>query len=212
MTTLNVGDRIDPITAALFAVNAPDPAPETVTVLRSMLTHIADTLEKGEPANLATDRQLLGSLSHVLQQPSDQLWAMHCVGASEIWPMLDKEHAEEVAKATIARCREIDEKAGMEPIEVVINVVPSPYVPHDHFQYLAEDLRENYDSTRVACKRYHGHRDALLQALNELLAESGDTAAALKAKALIVQVNAEADLPAAKFAEERGACTSQITH
>lgn len=198
MTTLRVGDRIDPITAALFAGNPPAPAPQTVTVLRTMLTHIADTLEKGEPASLATDRQLLDSLNHALQQPSDQLWAMHCVGASAIWPMLDKGHAEETAKATIARYNEIHQSKGWKPFEVTINVVPSPWVPHDHFQYLAEDLRENYDSTRVACKRYHGHRDALLQVLGELLAENGDTATAIKAKALIVQVNAETDLSAAQ--------------
>lgn len=205
MTTLNVGDRIDPITAALFAGNAPDPAPETVTLLRSTVTYIADTLDQGEQDKLVSHAQLRDLLDLALKEAKEQLWAMHCVGPSEVWPMLSKEHAEQTAKETMDRCREIQVQKGWEPFEAVINVVPSPYVPEDHFRYAAQDLRENYDNLRKVCKRYHAHRDALLQALGELLTENGDTPAAIKAKALIVQVNAEAELAAPKPAKEPSA-------
>lgn len=205
MTAPNVGDRIDPITAALFVGNAPDPAPETVTLLRSTVTYIADTLDQGEQDKLVTHAQLRDLLDLALKEAKEQLWAMHCVGASEIWPMLDKEHAEETAKATIARCNEINESKGGEPFEAVINVVPSPYVPEDHFRYAAQDLRENYDNLRKVCKRYRSHRDALLTSLGELLDEQDTSPAALKAKALIVQVIAEAELAAPKPAKELSA-------
>ena len=105
--------------------------------------------------------------------------------------MLSKEHAETHAKATADRCAEIAELHGWEMGAVVINVIPSPYEPAEHFEILATESESERERFRNLAIGYHEQRDDLLLAVSALLDENDTTPAAIAAKQLMDKINKE---------------------
>lgn len=113
-------------------------------------------------------------LRGILAEPTEQLWAIHCIGSNEEYPCLNKEDAERRAQE-LRDCGD-EMKAGRiargESVEHwhdwITNVIPSPWEPAEHFEIMAEEWMDDADNLRNALISVTAERDQLLAALAAL--------------------------------------------
>lgn len=87
-------------------------------------------------------------LRAMINAPIPELWAIHMVGPDQEHPMFSREHAEQQARHIVERCAEV-----MPGVPIVVNVIPSPFEPLEHFQLLAKELMEEETRLRDGWKR-----------------------------------------------------------
>ncbi len=114
------------------------PALPVVTVIQSLAERIERLLVESAPHSSE-----LVELRAMLSNPLQQLWAIHIVGPNNEHPMLNREHAEKTAAHTIERCAEL-----LDGVKPAVNVIPSPWVPEEHFEILAQELLEESERLR----------------------------------------------------------------
>lgn len=139
--------KVDQNVAAMLEMMSRPPAPaqETVTLLRSELEGILRDLEDAQ-AGVSTNSPShnIRKLRDLLALPQEQLWAVHSVGPQEWYPTFNKEDAEKHAQEIRDACAHAKEHlaAKGESVEhypeIVVNVIPSPWPPAEHFEILAE--------------------------------------------------------------------------
>lgn len=156
-------EEIGPEMAAMLEAMARTmpPAPEVVTLPRVDVEAILRELEDAQDAqdakggiNAVTQSQSILLLREVLALPKVELWAIHSVGPGEHHPCLSKEDAEQQAQDIRDACMQVKEAkiAKGESVEYwpdpVINVVPSPWEPAEHFEIAAEEWQEEAERLR----------------------------------------------------------------
>lgn len=139
--------EVDPQVAAMLEMmtRPPAPAQETVTLLRSELEGILRDLEDAQ-AGVSTNSPShnIRKLRDLLALPQERLWAVHSVGPREWYPVFSKEDGERRAQEIRDACAHAKERmaARGESVEhypeIVVNVIPSPWPPAEHFEILAE--------------------------------------------------------------------------
>lgn len=155
----------------------PQPATEVVSLERATLEDILNELEDRDPR-----RPAVIYLRRVLAEPKVELWAMHSIGPCEIYPALDREHADQMVLELIGLGEQMkaDLIAKGESVECWTDwraeVIPSPYEPAEHFELMAEEWKDNYESLHSDFKNLKAahdaalaHQAAILQRLNEAL-------------------------------------------
>ncbi len=141
----------------------PQPATEVVSLERATLEEILNELEERD-----AQRPVVIYLRRVLAEPKVELWAMHSIGPCEIYPCLSKEDAEKQAQSL----RDTGEKIKAERIAMGesvemwtdwrAEVIPSPYEPAEHFEIMAEEWQDNYESLYSDFKNLEAAHDAAL--------------------------------------------------
>lgn len=157
--------NIEAMMEALAA--APEPAPEFVTLDRRVVESILTDIESRDSHSDAA-RHLL----HALREPKIELWATHSVGPGEVTPCLNKAAAEQSAIELRAIGEQIkaDMAAKGENVDSfpawVINVIPSPWSPAEHFELMAAEWVEHYEvlsaehkTLKVEFERVSNNRD-----------------------------------------------------
>ncbi|MCY1287181.1 hypothetical protein D9M70_361680 [compost metagenome] len=142
----------------------PEPAAEVITLDRQMAERILGWLEdhpKIAGVALSTCEEI-STLRQALAEPKVELWAIHSVGPGEIYPSLSREHAERQAKELFecGQKMKADRIARGESVEHwhdwVTNVIPSPWVPAEHFEILAQETAEHRDDMRARLEELEG--------------------------------------------------------
>lgn len=186
----------DQMMDALFS--APTPANEVVPLDRATVEAILTELEASDP-----NRGIVVGLRLKLSAPKVELWAIHTVGPGEVYPALDRAHAERMVADLDACCqrekqRRIDEGKSLEHwFDWVTNIIPSPWEPDDHFEELARQSLDEEQRLRDGWTKADGERDELLAALQDLMTPSTERdpakwhAARKTAHAVIAKVTAE---------------------
>ncbi|SER37015.1 MULTISPECIES: hypothetical protein [Pseudomonas] len=126
---------------AFFA--PPEPAQEVVTLLRSDVETILKALE-----DTGAIPEHARGLDLRLREPAVQLWAIHSVGPNETYPCASKEDAEKARQAIIDSCNSYfrDTEQLEHYVEPVVEVIPSPWEPAEHYRIMAEEKTEHYDA------------------------------------------------------------------
>lgn len=131
--------------------SAPDPAGEVVALNRAVVVQLlADREHKGPLDPLVT------YLRGQLDLPKIELWAMHSVGPGEIYPALNRDHAEKML-AGLRKCEQSEKQRLIDSndpslkywCDWVVNIIPSPYEPEEHFRELAEQSIEEAERFRA---------------------------------------------------------------
>jgi len=132
------------------------PAEEVVTLPRHKLESVLRELEDAQAGvSASSPSQNIRLLRDALARPQDELWAVHSVGPREFYPAFSKEDAEKHAQDVRDACAQAKglaevrgESTEFFP-EIIVNVIPSPWEPAEHFEILAqlwhqdaEDMRE----------------------------------------------------------------------
>lgn len=145
----------------LEALAAPPlPANEVVSLDRRTVERALTLLESHQ--DLAQAGPSLCAEVCVIRQalaaPKVELWAMHSVGPGDVTPCMDKEDAERQAQ----ELRDMGEKLKADRIEKgesvefwcdwIINVIPSPWEPAEHFEIMAEEWQDSYEALAEAHK------------------------------------------------------------
>lgn len=126
-----------------FMTAPPDPAKPVVTIQEGLAERILAKLEGIDSASSE-----VAELRGLLRAPLVPLWAIHSVGAGEVHPAFSKEDGERMARDIIEACRlAMGNKADW--VDPVINLIPSPWEPAEHFELLAEQEREESDRLRA---------------------------------------------------------------
>jgi hypothetical protein len=132
---------------------APMPALEVVslgrTYVENILRELEDARAKEGGSLIADPGQSIRVLRDALAEPKVELWAVHSVGPGEVVPCLSKDDAEQQAQ----ELRDWAVKAGEGKEhwpELVVNVVPSPWEPTEHFELIAEAWKEHYEELRAS--------------------------------------------------------------
>lgn len=149
----------------------PEPAAEVVTLDRSVVVQLLAEREHKGPLD-----PVVTYLRAELAQPKVELWAMHSVGPGEIYPALDREHAEKMV-ADMRECEQsekqrlIDKKCpSLEHwCDWVVNIVPSPWEPDEHFQELASQTLDEEKGARAGWAKADDDRTKLLDAVSHAL-------------------------------------------
>lgn len=150
---------------------APEPAPEVVSLERSIADQILTELEHKGPLDV-----LVTYLRNNLALPKVELWAMHSVGPGEIYPAFDREHAEKM----VADMRECEQREKQRLIDTnsptlkywcdwVVNIVPSPWEPDEHFQELARQTLDEDKRVRAGWAKADDDRSKLLAGATHVL-------------------------------------------
>jgi len=147
---------IEQILEAMTA--APDAAPEMVEVDRATIAAVLPGLEEREPQGAD-----VLYLRRVLAEPKIELWAVHSVGPGEWYPCLDKEDAERSAQELRDLLKGM--ATGFEPI---INVIPSPWTPAEHFEVMAREWKDNYTEQEKTTNALRKERDELRAELDQI--------------------------------------------
>lgn len=178
----------------------PEPAAEVVTLDRAVVVQLLAEREHKGPLD-----PVVTYLRAELAQPKVELWAMHSVGPGEIYPALDREHAEKMV-ADMRACEQsekqrlIDKKCpSLEHwCDWVVNIVPSPFEPAEHFEELASQTLDEEKSVRAGWAKADDDRGKLLLQMELIanIAEGSTTANSLPnigriARAVIAEVTAE---------------------
>ncbi|WP_313453474.1 hypothetical protein [Stutzerimonas nitrititolerans] len=157
---MNIEEQI----AALM--EAPDAAPEVVTLDRSTVEAMLSELETTNPL-----RSLVIELRAKLAEPYVQLWAMHVLGPDDVYPALDKEHAERMVADLLEsmerhKQKMVERGEGLEHwFDCEAKVIPSPWIPEDHYRCLAENALEEEEILRNSLRERNEHRSKLLAAI-----------------------------------------------
>ena len=161
------------ITQILEAMAAPSPpAAEVVTLPRPLAESALSALEdKGAIFSEVLD------LRAILAEPAAQLWAIHSVGPGEEYPCLNKDDAEHRAQ----ELRDLGERLKQERIasgesvehwhDWIINVIPSPWEPAEHFEIMAEEWMDDSDQLRTTVIRLTDQKAELLSAAQRVLSK-----------------------------------------
>lgn len=178
---------IERIMDKLFA--PPEPAIEVVSLERATLEEILNELEERD-----AQRPVVIYLRQVLAEPKVELWAMHSIGPCEIYPALNREHAEQMVEDLIGVGEQMKATliAKGESVECWSDwraeVIPSPYEPVEHFELMAEEWEDNYESLHSDFKNLKAAHDAALareaalqQRLNEADQKLDDATEVLRA-------------------------------
>ncbi|WP_447593619.1 hypothetical protein [Aquipseudomonas campi] len=166
-------EPIHPVHAALLMGKTPEPCEPFVEVSSKVLARLLDVVEFGDQLERVEKDNLLSSLKELLALEQPELWATHSPGPGEIHPCMTKEHAEREAKATIEVCEKMkaDRIARGQSVEfwpkVVVDVIPSPFTPTEHFKLLAAEVAQAGAPDSVAVPEGY----ALVPARMELLPE-----------------------------------------
>ncbi|HEY1028383.1 MAG TPA: hypothetical protein VGE28_12260 [Pseudomonas sp.] len=158
---------IDPIHSAMMLGMTPEPCEPVIEITRQAVTELLDVVEFGDQLERVEKERLVAFVKDILAQDQPELWATYSPGPGEVHPCMTKEHAEREAKATIDVCEKMraDQiarhgKADFWPT-VVVDVIPSPFTPLEHFELLAEETIQ--------------HRDDLVEYVGELKNKLKDT-------------------------------------
>lgn len=132
-----------------FMTAPPDPAKPVITIQEGLAERVLAKLEGIDSASSE-----VAELHGLLGAPLVPLWAIHCVGPGEIYPAFSKEDGERMARDIIEACRRSHERWVAKGnkgdwIDPVINLIPSPWEPAEHFELLAEQEREESDRLRA---------------------------------------------------------------
>lgn len=155
------------VTAMLEMMSRPPaPAQETVTLLRSELEGILRDLEDAQ-AGVSTNSPShnIRKLRDLLALPQEQLWAVHSVGPQEWYPVFSKEDGERRAQeirdacAHAKECMAVRGESVEHYPEIVVNVIPSPWPPAEHFEILAELWNQEADDLRETLLQERQARD-----------------------------------------------------
>lgn len=155
----------------------PLPANEVVTLDRRTVERALNLLESHQ--DLAQAGPSLCAEVCVIRQalaaPKVELWAMHSVGPGEVYPCLNKEDAERQAQ----ELRDVGHKLKAERIargesvehwcDWVVNVIPSPWEPAEHFEIMAEEWQDTHRELADYTTKLQAERDGLLTQLDNLL-------------------------------------------
>lgn len=190
---------------------APDPACEVVTLERVIVEQMLNELEHKGPLD-----PLVTYLRLNLSLPKVELWAIHSVGPGEVYPALDRAHAESMVAGMAEACKRykqrlIDDGDSLEHwFDWVVNIIPSPYEPEEHFRMVAENALEEEDRLRDGWTKAGDDRDKLLLQMNLIadIAEGSTTANSLPnigriAREVIAVVTAEEVARAKELAERK---------
>lgn len=125
------------------------PAPEGVYMVRPLAEASLEALEAKAPLSAE-----VRDLRAVLAEPREQLWAIHSVGPGEEFPCLNKDDAERRAQ----ELRDIGQRLKQERIakgesiehwpDWIVNVIPSPWEPAEHFEIMAQEWTDDADQLR----------------------------------------------------------------
>ncbi|MFI8981446.1 hypothetical protein [Ectopseudomonas khazarica] len=136
---------IDPIHSAMMLGMTPEPCEPIIEITRKAVTKLLDVVEFGDQLERVEKDRLVAFVKEILAEDQPELWAMHSVGPNEVHPMISKEEADRQASELIALC-----KQQFPEVPIIVNVIPSPYSPAEHFKLLAEDLTEQVTDLRQA--------------------------------------------------------------
>lgn len=191
---------------------APDPACEVVTLERVIVEQMLNELEHKGPLD-----PLVTYLRLNLSLPKVELWAMHSVGPGEVFPALDRAHAEKMVQ-DMKECEQREKQRLIDSnspslqywCDWVVNIIPSPYEPDEHFQMLAAQALEEEDRLRAGWAKAGDDRDKLLLQMHLIadIAEGSTTANSLPnigriAREVIAVVTAEEVARAKELAERK---------
>lgn len=158
---------IDPIHSAMMLGMTPEPCEPVIEITRQAVTKLLDVVEFGDQLERVEKDRLVAFVKEILAQDQPELWATYSPGPGEIHPCLTKEHAEREAKATLEAVEKMkaDHIARGKSVEfwpkIVVDVIPSPFTPLEHFELLAEETIQ--------------HRDELVEHVGELKNKLKDT-------------------------------------
>ncbi|RRV29617.1 hypothetical protein EGJ23_01380 [Pseudomonas sp. o96-267] len=158
---------IDPIHSAMMLGMTPEPCEPVIEITRQAVTKLLDVVEFGDQLERVEKDRLVAFVKDLLAEDQPELWATYSPGPGEAHPCMSKEHAEREAKATIEVC----EKMKADRIargqnstpwpKIVVEVIPSPFTPLEHFELLAKETIQ--------------HRDDLVDYVRELENKLKDT-------------------------------------
>ncbi len=150
-------EEIGPEVAAMLEAMARPmpPADEVVTLARIDVEAILRELEDTQAGiGAVSPSQSIRLLREALALPKVELWAIHIVGPGEIHPCMSKDDAEQQAQAVRDSCMHAKEVliAKGESVEYwpdpIINVIPSPWEPTEHFEIAAAEWQEEAERLR----------------------------------------------------------------
>lgn len=140
------------------AINTPPAvAPDMLELSRETVEALLANLE----ASATTPQpSLIGELRLAVSTPKVELWAVFVAGPGELWPALNREHAEHIAQTVRAR---VDELFKAERLEcaLTISVIPSPYGAAEHFEVLADQMVDEARNYHLAALAATAARDKL---------------------------------------------------
>lgn len=145
-------EPIHPAHAALLMGKRPEPCEPFVEISSKVLARLLDVVEFGDQLERVEKDKLLSSMKELLALEQPALWATYSPGPGEIHPCISKEHAEKEVKSTIEVCEKMkaDRIARGQSVEfwpkIVVDVIPSPFTPLEHFEQLAEETIEHRDN------------------------------------------------------------------
>jgi len=151
---------IDPIHSAMMLGMTPEPCEPVIEITRQAVTKLLDVVEFGDQLERVEKDRLVAFVKDLLAEEQPELWATYSPGPGEVHPCMTKEHAEREAKATIEVCEKMkaEKIARGQSVEfwpkIVVDVIPSPFTPLEHFELLAEETIQ--------------HRDDLVEYVKEL--------------------------------------------
>lgn len=142
---------IDPIHSAMMLGMTPEPCEPIIEITRQAVTKLLDVVEFGDQLERVEKDRLVAFVKELLAEEQPELWATYSPGPGEIHPCLTKEHAEREAKATLEACEKMkaDRIARGQSVEfwpkIVVEVIPSPFTPLEHFELLAKETIQHRD-------------------------------------------------------------------
>ena len=154
--------------AALFA--APEPAGEVIVLDRAMVETILNELEAADPL-----RSLVVNLRAALAAPKVELWALRSIGPNEVFPAIDRQHAERMVADLIAAGEQIKQQMIDDGESVEhwtgweAEIIPSPWEPAEHFEILAQGAMDEENRLRELAVKSGDDRSKLLASLTMLL-------------------------------------------
>ena len=160
-------EPIDPIHSAMMLGMTPEPCEPIIEITRQAVTKLLDVVEFGDQLERVEKDRLVAFVKDLLAEEQPELWATYSPGPGEVHPCLTKEHAEREAKATLEVCEKMkaDRIARGQSVEfwpkIVVDVIPSPFTPLEHFELLAKETIQ--------------HRDELAEYVGELKNKLKDT-------------------------------------
>ncbi|GLX87864.1 hypothetical protein Pfra02_04330 [Pseudomonas fragi] len=170
------------VEAMLDAMSKPPlPAAEVVTLDRHVVEKILAELEEASPL-----RTVVTDLREALAAPKVQLWALFTPGPNEIYAFASKEDAELAAVDLIAVGQRL--KAEMiargESVEFWhewrAEVIPSPWVPDEHFEEMALEQQDDATSLRAMAVDSAAEIEALKAEVAQLRQHNAESTEALQ--------------------------------